>query len=82
VDYGLYSHTMQLAFRAGMYEEAEQMALAAFDAFNSGPEEDEIALNETTSVIGRPRQLPFFLERDGSKRYVFCLNLVLHSNER
>ncbi|MCL2618270.1 MAG: minor capsid protein [Defluviitaleaceae bacterium] len=82
-DYGIWARRVQIVCKDTGARAAEDMAYALYEFLNSGLTEEErlIELSDGRKIIARPRELPFFMSREGHSS-LYGFNLVVHTNRR
>ena len=82
-DYGVWGRRVQVVVKDRGARKAEDTAFALYELLNSGLTEEEklLELCEERNVIARPREMPFFVGKDG-KASLYGFNVVIHTNRR
>ena len=82
-DYGVWGRRIQVIAKDKGARKAEDLAFVLYELLNSGLSEEEqlLELCEGRKIIARPRELPFFIAKDGNAS-LYGFNVVIHTNRR
>ena len=82
-DYGVWGRRVQILTKEKGARKAEDMAYAIYELLNSGLTEEErlLELGQERKIIARPRELPFFVAKDG-KCTLYGFNIIIHTSRR